>query len=285
VPDSVGETGSSASTFLELSTSSSELSGDGGINLSIFDGGSVELEAVSILDGVDVFFTTPCTDLSGSAGIHASPFSALHVFSIATSSMGFDSVGSSTFSHLRDLGMGSGKRVASIVVEGVSGLEFDDIGSINSFVGGTDLVSVGVLASDWSLGAFSFSEVFTLSGFGLSEHVDSLIRGGERNAGTVVAHVNGLVEDGESWVVWTGLGSTLTEFLNRDTVFVPGVDQRSSFVTAWSVFEVDSVLVALIVDSLSHSSVVGMELPAVAIMPDVTGDEIGDSLNWSEHCK
>jgi len=285
VPDSVGETGSSASTFFELGSSGGELSSDGSINLSISDGSSVELEAVSILDGVDILFTTPFTGSSGSADVKSSPLSAFHIVLFASSSVGFDSVSSGSMSELLNLGMGSLSRVASSVVPGVGNVHLDDIGSINTFVGGTDFVSVGGLASDWSLGAMSSSEVFTVCGGGLSENVDSLIRGGERNAGTVVVHVDGLVEDGESWVVWTGLGSTLTEFLNRDTVFVPGVDQRSSSVTAWSVFEVDSVLVALIVDSLSNSSVVGMELPAVAVMPDVTGDEIGDSLNWSKHCK
>merc|ERR1719263_1764085 len=128
-------------------------------------------------------------------------------------------------------------------------------------------------------------EVFSVSSGGLSEHIDSLIRGGERNAGTVVVHVDGLVEDGESWVVWAGLGSTLSEFLNRDTVFIPGVDKSSSLWSAWSVVEVDSVLGALIVDSLSNLHVVGVELPAVAIVPDVTGDEIRDSLNSERHCK
>jgi len=285
VPDSVGETSSSASTFLELGTSGGELSSDGGINLSILDGSSVELEAVSILDGVDILFTTPGSSWSGSADVESSPFSAFHIVLVASSIVGVDSVSSGSFSELRDLSMGSLSRVASSVVPGVGNVHLDDIGSINSFVGGTDLVSVGVLASDWSFGAMSSSEVFSVFSGGLSEDVDSLIRGSERNAGTVVVHVNGLVEDGESWVVWAGLGSTLSEFLNRDTMFVPRVDQSSSSGTAWSVFEVNTVLVALFVDSLSNLHVVGMKLPAVAIVPDVTCDEVRDSLNCERHSK
>jgi len=285
VPDSVGETGSFASTFFELGTSGGELFGDGSINLSISDGSSVELEAVSILDGVDILFTTPFTRSSGSADVKSSPFSAFHIVLVASSVFGLDSVSSGSFSKLRDLSMGSLSRVASSVVPGVGNVHLDDVRGIDlTFMGSTDLVSVGVLASDWFVGAMSPGEVFSVSSGGLSEHLDSLIRGGERNAGTVVVHMDGLIEDGESWVVWAGLGSTLTEFLNGDAVFVPRVDQRSSIGTTWSVFEVDTMLVALSVDSLSDLHVVGMKLPAVAIMPDVTSDEVRDSLN-GEHSK
>jgi len=220
VPDSVGETSSSASTFLELSTSSGELSSDSGINLSIFDGGSMELEAVSILDGVDILFTTPGSSWSGSADVESSPFSAFHIVLVASSVFGLDSVSSGSMSELRDLGVGSLSRVASSVVPGVGNVHLDDIGSINSFVRGTDLVSVGVLASDWSFGAMSSSEVFSVSSSSSSENLNSLIRGSERNAGTMVVHVDGLVEDGE----WSSNGRALSEFSYLNSVFVPGVN-------------------------------------------------------------
>jgi hypothetical protein len=69
--------------------------------------------------------------------------------------------------------------------------------------------------------------VFSVSSGGLSENVDSLFSGGERNAGTVVVHVDGLVEDGESWVVWAGLGSpspnslTETPCLSQEWIKAP----------------------------------------------------------------
>jgi len=165
---------------------------------------------------------------------------------------------------------------------GVSGIELDDIGSINTFSGSADSVSVGSLASGWSFGAWTSSESISMSSGSSSENLNSFIGRSESNAGTVVLSVDSLVEDGESWVVWAGLGSTFSEFLNRDTVFVPRVDQSSSLWTAWTVVEIDTVLGALLVDSLSKGSVLGMKLPAVAISPDVTGDEILDSVN-SEH--
>jgi len=106
VPDSVGETGSSASSFFESSSSSGELSSDGGINLSISDGGSSELEAVCISDGMDILFTTPGSSGIRSADMEASPFSAF-LSSLASTLLGSDSVGSGSSGELFDLGSGS----------------------------------------------------------------------------------------------------------------------------------------------------------------------------------
>jgi hypothetical protein len=146
-------------------------------------------------------------------------------------------------------------------------------------MGSTDLISVGVFAMDWSFSALAPSEVFSVFGSCLSENLDSLIRRGERHTGTVVVHMDGLVEDGH----WDHVehGSTGTEFLKGDSMLIFLMDKmKTGF--AWTVDEIDAMGLACLVNSFSEGLVVGVKLPAVARMPDVTCDEIGDSFD-GEH--
>jgi len=278
VVDSVGETGGSAASFLELHSSGGKFLGDSSVNLSVCDHLSGQLDAVSLFDGVDHLITTPFSAFSRSADMEASPFSAFGGIS-AFAPFGINTVSSSSVFKLGDFGFRTGCIIASSVVPSVDGCKLDDIGGINTFVGSTDFISVTVLAPDWSFSALAPSEVFSVFGGGLSEHLNSLIRGGERNAGTVVVHMDGLVEHGH----WDHVehGSTGTEFLKGDSVFILLMNKvHTGF--AWTVFEVNAMCSACVVDSFSQLHVVGVKLPAVARMPDVTCDEIGDSFN-GEH--
>jgi hypothetical protein len=279
MPDSVGETGGFATSFFEFHSSGGKFLGDGSVNLTVCDHVSSQLEAVSVFDSVDLVITTPCSFGTRHAGMHSSPFLAMNL-DVAFSMLDSDSVGSSTFSHLGDLGNGSSELVAFSLVPGVSGLKFDEIGGIDTVSGSTDMISVGVFAMDWSFSARACNEVLSLTGLSLFEHLNSFGRGGESNAVTMVGHMDGLVEHGH----WDHgrHGSSLTEFLNGDTVLVPRMNEVG-LVVAWSVTEINTMGFAFLVDSLSEGFVVGVKLPAVAFMEDVTCDEIGDSLNGGEH--
>jgi len=274
VPDSVVETGGFAGSFVELDTSGGELSGDGFINLSILDGGSPELEAVSILDSVDGFFTTPFAIFAPHADVHVSPVLAVHTFFVASSSMEIPSVGSGFWFELVNLSFGSSNLDACSIFPGVNSVELDDIGGIDlTFMGSTDFVSVGVLASDWFVGAVSPLEFFSVFSGSFSENVNSLISGGERNAGTVVVHVDSLVEDGE----WSFHGLSLSEFSDGDSVFGPFVEDISVF--AWTEVTIHTVLLELLTNSVPHLSALGVNLPAVTMGPDVTFVELGDGIS------
>lgn len=274
VPDSVVETGGFAASFVELDTSGGELSSEGSINLSILDGGSVELEAVSILDGMDALFTTPVHVFVPHADSHVSPVLAVHAFSVAISLMEIPSVGSGFWFKLMNLSLGSSNLDAGAVFPGVDSVELDDIGGIDlTFMGSTDFVSVGVLASDWFVGAVSPVEVFSVSSGSFSEHLNSLISGGERNAGTVVVHVDSLVEDGE----WSFHRFSLSEFSDGDSVFGPFVDLMSVF--AWTEVTIHTVFLEHLTNSVPHRSALGVNLPAVTMGPDVTFVELGDGIS------
>jgi len=271
VPDSVVETGGFAASFMEFDTSGGELSSDGSINLSILDGGSEELEAVSILDGVDALFTTPVVVISPQADFHVSPFHAMHVFFVASSMMKIPSVVSGFWFELMKLSIGASNLGASAVFPCVPGVELDDIGGIDlTFMGSTDFVSVGVLASNWFVGAVSPLEMFSVFSGSFSEDIDSLISGGERNASTVVVHVDSLVEDGE----WSFNGFSLSEFSDGNSVFGPFVDDTSGF--AWTEVTVHTVFLELLSDSVPHLSALGVNLPAVTFGEDVTFVELCD---------
>jgi len=131
VPDSVVVTGAVAVAFCYIPTVGLCVRSNHRVNFSVFKGITRELEAMSlVVDGVDIFVTTPGSAFNGSADFQISPVSALGLLG-TFAIMNSDTMSLSGSSEVINSFSFTVSIIAYSLVFGVDGVELDIFGDIH----------------------------------------------------------------------------------------------------------------------------------------------------------
>ena len=132
VPDSVVVTGAVAVAFCYIPTVGLCVRSNHRVNFSVFKGITRELEAMSlVVDGVDIFVTSPESAFIGSADSHASPLEALGLFGASAIFNIMDTMFRSVCSDPSNLFSIAVSIIAYSIVFGVDDFKLDIFGDIH----------------------------------------------------------------------------------------------------------------------------------------------------------